>query len=842
MAESLGEAFIEVLADTSPFGEGLEDGISGALAGVEDEVAGALDGVGDAAAGAFDGIGDAAAGAADDVGEAFDGVGDTIAGEVASGVEEAESTLGGFTDALGSIQGALATAAGGAGLEGFARSQQDATLSVQRGAERMGETEDAVRDMIDGITDWTFSSADAAEGMELLNQRGVTNMDTIEDLLPVWDDFADATGQDFVQAMDDGQRALGAFGVPAEEAGEHIDTLTFMANEVGVPMDRLARQVRGNEEELDALGIGLDESAGLLAALGAQGMDGRDAVALFGREIGNADGDLDGLLDALGLTADEFAEYTGNVQDAEGITSAQADQANALATPMERLGGFTQNLAFRFGDFGEAAGAVAAPLGALGPAMFGVNQVGATLAKVLPGLGGALSAVGGAFRALGTTILANPLFLIAAVVVGIIAVIYIFRDEIIEVLGAAFDWLRDAAGTAWEFLSGIVEGTVEAVVGFVTDLRDRVVDFFTDLFDGVVDLVGTLRDTVVEFFTDLVDTVVSAVSGWVSDLVGFVQDLWDDYVRIVTGIRDSVAGFFTDLVDTVVTAVSGWVSDLVGFAQGLWDDYRRIVTGIRNSVVEFIAGMVSTVVSTVSGWVSDLVRFVTGLRDDYLRIVSGLRDSVVEFFTGLVSTVVETVSGWVSDVVGFVTDLKDDFSDTVSDMIDDVLDFFLSFPSDVLSALGDLGTLLVDAGKDLVQGLIDGVKDMAKRAASAVSDVASGMVSSVTSVFRSSSPSQVFADIGGDVVDGLTLGVERNADDALRSVTDLANDMVQIGMDSDGRAVAASRSGVTVGGVREVRQDGDRSITVNVSGEVRPIDEERLATLLRRQERLEGVL
>lgn len=747
MAESLGEAFIEVLADTSPFGEGLEDGISDALAGVEDEVAGALSGVGDAADGAFDGIGDAAAGAADDVGEAFEGVGDTIASEVASGVEEAEGSLGGFTDALGSMQGALATAAGGAGLEGFARSQQDATLSVQRGAERVGETEDAVRGMIDGITDWTFSSADAAAGMELLNQRGVDNLDTIEKLLPEWDNFADATGQDFVKAMDDGQRALGAFNIPAEDAGEHMDTLTFMTNEVNVPMDRLARQVRGNEEELDALGIGLDDTAGLLAAMGANGMDGRDAVALFGREIGNADGDLDTLLDSLGLTADEFEEYTGKVRDAEGITQRQADQANDLATPMERLGGWVENVAFKFGDLGQTAGMLAAPLGALGPAMFGLNQASSVFAKVGPVMGKALGGVTKAFNVLRVAILTNPLFLIGALIIGIIAVIWYFRDEIMAALGAAWDWIKDTAGAVWEWLSDTVSEAVDWIVEFVGGLRDRVVEFF----QAMVDFVLEYHPIAIAF--RLVQEYVPRIIEWIQDLV-----------------------------ERVVETVTEWVESVVEWVTNLWERWTSLVHSIRDAVIEAVAALVANVVSTVAGWVETIVGFVTDLWQRWVNLVHTIRDAVIEAIARLVSRVVSTVTGWVRDLLRFVSDLRRDFTGTIRDLISDVVGFFRELPGRIVRAIGNVGRLLFDVGKDIVQGMIDGIGNMGRAAANAVRDVASGMLSSVKGFFGIGSPSKLFRDeVGAPLMQGVEEGVDRLAPDAIDAIERFANQATSAG-------------------------------------------------------------
>ena len=812
MSQALGEAFIDILADMDPFGEGLGQGIEDALGdvegsvaasldGVSDTAAAAFDGVGDAAAAGFDGIGDAADSAAGEVGEAFDGVGDTIASEVAAGVDEAEASLGGFTDSLGSVQGALGTLAGGAGLEGFARSQQDATLSVTRGAERMGESEDAVRSMIDGITDWTFSSADAAAGMELLNQRGIDNIDTVEALLPAWDNFADATGQDFVKAMDDGQRALGAFGIPAEDAAEHMDTLTFLTNEIDVPLDRLSRQVRGNEEDLAAMGIGLDESAGLLGALQAKGMDGRDAVALFGRAVKGSEGDLDDLLGELGLTAEEFETYTGKVAEAEGITERQANQANDLATPMERLGGFVENLGFRFGGLGQAAGMVAAPLGAMGPIMLGINQAGGAFAKILPALGGALRGVATAFRVLSTAILTNPIFLIAALVIGIIAVIWHFREEIIEALVGAWEWVREKTSEFWDWLTEATSAGVAAVVEWFQGLRDRVTEFFTAMWDFVIQyhplaiafrLAVEWVPRIIEWFQNLRDRAIAVVTGWVEGMVEWVTNLWTRYMEWGQAIRDGIVDWIQNMAATVIARVGLWVSEVIEFAMRLrdgvldiinwmvervirgaeriWEGWVRIFGWLRDNIVDRVREMVDTVVG-----------FVTDLRDRWIDIANRIRDAVVDSVVNLARRVVSTVTQWVLDVMGFVRNLRDDFGGTIRELVDNAVGFVRELPGRILDVLRNARTLLLDIGKDLIRGLIDGISSMASSAVESVGEVARDMVGAVTGIFRRQSPSRVFMDIGEDVIRGLQLGVENLAPGAIDEIERFANEATSAG-------------------------------------------------------------
>ena len=810
LADGLGSALDDVDLD----GSGMFDGISAAASDAAGDAADALEGglagldldVG--AGGAFDSIAEEAESAASDAADAFDGLGDSIASEIEAGVDDASGSFDGLMDKMGSVQGSMATLAGGAGLEGFARGAGDSTAAIARMSDRLGESDSDIRSMIDGITDWTFSSNDAAAGMELLSQRGVDNLDTIEKLLPVWDDYADATGQDFEKAIELGTRAMGAFGIGAEDAGDHVDTLTFLTNELDIPLDRIGRQFRGSEEDLAALGIGMDETTGLLAALRDQGLDGRDALNVLGKEIGNADGSMEELLDSLGLTAEEFDTYTAKVTDAEGITSRQADIANSTATPMERLGGVMENLAFRFGNFGQVAGMLAAPLGALGPAMMTINMGGGVLAKTMPALGKGLRAVTGAFRALGVAILTNPIFLIAAVIIGIVAVIWIFRDEIMAALGAAWDWIKDVFGNLVDWFRDVWERVVEVV----PETFGRMLDWLRELPGRILDAIQGLATTVLDFIMEyhplaiLWRAITGSGEGSGEGVLGWLRELPMRIVETLQGLATTVFDFIMEwhplaiawrltmefapqvieaivaFVTSVAETIAGWVETIVGFVTDLWQRWVELVHTIRDAVVDAIVGLAVSVVSTVTQWVLDIVGFVTGLRDQWLELVGAIRDRVVDFIVGMAARVVSTVSGWVVELLGFVRNLRDDFLGTISELIDGAVQWFRDLPGMILDAVKDFGSLLIQVGKDLIGGLVSGIRDMAMAPVNAVRDVGSAVVGGAKRIFGIGSPSRVFAEeIGGPLMEGAAVGIERMAPDAIDAIERFANEATSAG-------------------------------------------------------------
>ncbi len=87
------------------------------------------------------------------------------------------------------------------------------------------------------------------------------------------------------------------------------------------------------------------------------------------------------------------------------------------------------------------------------------------------------------------------------------------------------------------------------------------------------------------------------------------------------------------------------------------------------------------------------------------------------------------------------------------------------------------GSLLLDAGRAIVQGLIDGVLGMLGAAVAAAKRVAGALADAAKSVLKINSPSKVFLGIGMSVGEGLVDGIKSSSRDVKKAMTSLATDV-----------------------------------------------------------------
>lgn len=97
-----------------------------------------------------------------------------------------------------------------------------------------------------------------------------------------------------------------------------------------------------------------------------------------------------------------------------------------------------------------------------------------------------------------------------------------------------------------------------------------------------------------------------------------------------------------------------------------------------------------------------------------------------------------------------------------------------SWPSRIVGALGDLGSLLVGIGESLVQGLINGIKNKIGSVMSTIKDLANKIPPWLRGPLGVHSPSTVFLEIGTNLMAGLETGIEQGFGAVLAKTKDLA--------------------------------------------------------------------
>ena len=285
------------------------------------------------------------------------------------------------------------------------------------------------------------------------------------------------------------------------------------------------------------------------------------------------------------------------------------------------------------------------------------------------------------------------------------------------------------AKSAWEnWLAGMANP--DADMGALTDqLVQSVVTAGQNILPAVGEVLTNLGTSISEKLPEIFSTIMEGLSEVLPEgTMETLQTVFDSLYQVFTSIGDAINTYLIPAFTTLSTTLGPFIEAIT-------------------PVVEILAVGLVQALSIVATGLSQVIQFVTNVITKFGEFVSFLGtipgsigafiDSAVAFFSELpgrigefLSQVISDLGQWVSDMGAKAMEAMEEFLNGVSDGFNSVVEFVSGIPGKIVSALGDLGSLLWDAGTSIMDGLLGGLKD----AAQGVFDWVSGVAGKIASL------------------------------------------------------------------------------------------------------------
>jgi TP901 family phage tail tape measure protein len=503
--------------------------------------------------------------------------------------------------------------------------------------------------------------------------------------------------------------------------------------------------------------------------------------------LGFSDKSMGALSSLLG-TSDAIREYQSELEAASGITDEIAGkQLNTLNAQFSLLKSRIADAAIEIGgklephvrkiveamsawmdENGHVVDSIANwvgktidQVGRIGPAIAGAFEFVRNLISQVGNLWSAFSeeGAGGAAEVI-DNMFGNSGDLIGPIKAGIETVTDVFGDVVTILRVAVIPAVSQVFQVFTSSLPLIIGplGLVRAVLGFIADNAELLQPLVAGLVAGflafktvtfVLGLVkGAMAALNVVMALNPIGLVVAAIAALVAGLI-YAYNNFEGFRDFVDGAWDAIVGVFKGAAD-VITGV--WDA-VVGFFKGVWD----ALTGNAESGTSTIQAVINTFLGALTG---DWSRAWDGMKTLFSRAwdaIKTLASRAWDAFKQLFSDALMRLAA------------------AARDGLASVADWFKDLPGRILDALGNLGSLLINAGKSIIEGLWTGIKSMggwlAEKVGGFIKDKIPGPIANILGI---ESPSKVAAELGARVTEGLALGMSKDLRLVERSAMRLA--------------------------------------------------------------------
>lgn len=395
-----------------------------------------------------------------------------------------------------------------------------------------------------------------------------------------------------------------------------------------------------------------------------------------------------------------------------------------------------------FEKFGPAIAAAASVIGTFVAGFKTFNQI-----KTIIG------AAKTAWAALNATMAANPIFLVIAAIAALVAIfVALYQNN---------ETFRAAVDAAWAQIKAAVSVVVEWFQTNVVPALQAAWEKIQAAWDAVW---PQLQAAWASYGQPIVDLIINVFQG----LAANWDTIWQGISTVVSGVWQVISSVISTVVGVISGIIQVWTSALSGDWQGVWDGIKQIVS----SVWDGIKGVVNGALNIVKGYITYAMGVISGV------------------FSGVWSSISSTVSGAWSGITSAISSGVSSAISTIS-----------SLPGRALSALGNIGSTLWNAGKSLIQGFINGISSMI----GSVKSTLGNLTSSLTSWKGPADYDAILLTPAGRlVIDGFIRGLESRYGAVRRSLGALTGmvadtDAGALGLpDASGLAGLRARGGVTI--------------------------------------------
>lgn len=494
------------------------------------------------------------------------------------------------------------------------------------------------------------------------------------------------------------------------------------------------------------------------------------------RDIGTVGSQfLPGLVAGAGAAAQRFAGFiaqarqTGQLQQ---VISSGLSALGDLFTILGNVGSLVVSI------FGAASGSGVSFLATLKEltgqaAAFVQSAQGMTaLRQIFSGIGAVISALGPLLGEV-ARVVATTLAPAIAELGPQLARAFSALQPAIEPLGRALAALAPVVGTVAEMFAGVLAEAIAALAPVVVELAP--------VLRQIATVLGQALMTAIRAIAPVLPQIAAAFGQIALALVPLIPPL----LKIITAILPPLATLLIGLTP-VITRVIGVITQLATAIAPLVSQLATALIPVMESLLPIVQSVFGTILAVISGAmtaIQGVINIVLGLiSGDWSQVWEGIKQvlsGIWEAIKGLISGALDTVRSIMSAawdaVTGLVRRAWDGIGAAIRDGIGNALSFVRELPGRILDALGNLGGLLFNAGRDVIQGLLNGLRNAAGAVKDFLLNLIENAVDSVLSFLGIGSPSKLMRQIGKWTGEGFAQGVDDMTPVAARAADRLAN-------------------------------------------------------------------
>lgn len=367
-------------------------------------------------------------------------------------------------------------------------------------------------------------------------------------------------------------------------------------------------------------------------------------------------------------------------------------------------------------------------------------------------------------------------------------------DELTVAIGDSAGAAERMAAVQLDNLQGDITIFKSALEGVQIAISDQITPALREFVQLGTDGLGELTTAIQNIGEDGgFENVAEVIGNLVADIVGKAGEMVPAFIGVVTQIGVSVTEKIPELVGTIVPAI-------IEAAPLILSAGMQMLGGLIQAVVDSLPLLLETITQMVNDLADNIEENGPEMQQAFFDVLTTLLDTIVEYGPELLAALARVIGDLVLSVANAAGEMLAAGIEFVGGLLDGsteegeaVRQWFAGLPDRLLSALGDVGSLLWNAGSEIINGLWDGLRS----AWGGVTSWVSGLADTIASL-KGPLPydRKVLVENGLALMSGLQRGLQRGFEDEVEPYISALAGEIEDGMSfSPSLAYSAAGSG-----------------------------------------------
>ena len=629
-------------------------------------------------------------------------------GKVRKEAEKSQSALKGLAGGAAKWGGAVAVATGAmavAAVNDFAAMDKGIreVATLIPGATQ--ETVDALTSQINDIRTTMGQEGEAVTKAFYDSLSAGVSQEAVPEFVEAAGQLATATGSDIATAVDIGTTALNAFGLATDQASRVNDIMFATIQSGKTTLPELASAYSKVAAPANALGVSVEETNAMLAALTLQGVPTKEAAtqirAAFNELAKEGTGLGKTFLEISGQSFKKFIAAGGTVEEAFAMIQDHSKETGkeivALASSSEAANAVMLSSGDAAGLYSKSLDNIAGSAGAVEEG-FGVMSEGVAFqmaqfmetlkvakeslgAFVAPIASAIMPAILGLVEALGPVVeaLIAPL---GAAIDALLPIITALIDTLAGPLGRVLGAIGEAVAALAVALGPVIVPIIEVLANLFADVLVKALDILIPIVVQLIEIIGPLLQTAIETLMPVVMMLIEALGPIITQvletLMPVIQSLAQMLGKILGRAVEVVMPIISELIDILGPIIMDVLDALFPVLEELIMILGTFLLDAIETVRPFLPRLME-VISSLAGVVGDLLIAALQILNPLLEAILPILLILIEQGLNIIIPVIEILSGVIETLIGWITDA-----------VEWLGDLFTAFKMEGLSGVWDM--------------------------------------------------------------------------------------------------------------------------------------------------------